>query len=344
MPALAKAKLMEAIRQFLLWSVCIVLVFSQCKQETPTQTKATGPTGNPAIDELSAKIAQTPNDPALYAARGKLFYDNEGYDEAIQDLTQALKMDSTNVDYHHLLADVYLDYLQSRLALRTMERAAALYPERIPTLLKLCEVQYTLKQFKASLQTIDRIMKIDPQNADGFLMMGLNLRELNDTDRAMKALQKCVAINPEMTDAWINLGQISAKLKNPDAVRYFDSALRINPNDVNTLHAKADFLRDQNDLVGAIALYKKLNTLDIQYDEGFFNAGLLYLDLDSMTQAREMFDLAIKVNPINISAYAYRGVANEQLGRKQDAKKDYETALRMAPDYEIAAEGLKRVQ
>lgn len=335
---------MKAISQFLLPAIVVTLLFSACKQDTPAQSPATGPTGNPAIDELSAKIAQTPKDPALYAARGKLFYENEGYDEAIQDLTQALKMDSTNVEYHHLLSDVYLDYLQSRLALRTMERAVALYPERIPSLLKLCELQYILKQYKASLQTIDRVMKIDPQNADGFLMMGLNLRELNDTDRAIKALQRCVEINPEITDAWINLGQINAKLKNKDAIRYFDSALRINPKDVNTLHAKADFLRDENDLNGAIALYKKLNTLDVQYEKGFYNAGLLYLDLDSIAQAREMFDLAIKINPINIQAYAYRGVANEGLGRKQDAKKDYETALRMAPDYEVAVEGLKRVQ
>jgi len=333
------------IRLFVV-AAAFLITFGACKNDvTSTGNQQTqGKTGNPAIDALTGQIAASPKDAQLYASRGKLFYENEGYDEAIRDLTVALQIDSTNVDYHHLLSDVYLDYFQSRLALRTMERAAALYPERIPTLLKLCEVQYTLKQYKASLQTIDRILKIDPQNGDAFLMMGLNTRELNDTDRALKAFQKAIEIDPELIDAWINLGQMNAKLNKPDAERYFDSAIRIAPDNITAIHAKADFLRDKNDLNGAIALYKKLNIIDVQYDEGYLNAGLLYLDLDSIEQARKMFDLVIEVNPINIQAYCFRGIAHEKAGAFARAEKDYETALRMAPEYELASEGLARVK
>lgn len=331
---------------FVVCAALCIIAFAACKndQNAAGSEQAQGKTGNPAIDALTDQIAASPNDASLYASRAKMFYDNEGYDEAIRDLTTALQLDSTNVDYHHLLADAYLDYFQSRLALRTMERAAALYPERIPTLLKLCEVQYTLKQYTGSLQTIDRILKIDPQNGDAFLMMGLNTRELGDTDRAVKAFQKAIAIDPELIDAWINLGQLNARLNKPDAARYFDSALRIAPDNVAAIHAKADYLRDKNDLNGAIALYKKLNTIDMQYDEGYLNAGLLYLDLDSIEQARKMFDLVIGVNPINIEAYCFRGIAYEKAGNFSKARKDYETALRMAPEYELANEGLERVK
>jgi len=62
-----------------------------------------------------------------------LNYENEGYDEAIQDMNKALSYDSTNVTYLHLLADAYLDYYQSYNAISTMKKAATLYPERIPT-------------------------------------------------------------------------------------------------------------------------------------------------------------------------------------------------------------------
>lgn len=341
---------MKTKRLFFACLALLLIAAVSCKHEPsndetpPSNAQTTTTAATPAIEQLSAAIAKAPANADLYAQRARLYYDNEGYDEAIKDLTHALQLDSTNVDYHHLLADVYLDYFQSRLALRTMERAAALYPKRIPTLLKLSEVQYTLKQYKASLQTVDRILAIDPQNAEGFLMMGLNLKEIPDLNRATKAFQKAIQYDPEIVDAWINLGQISAQLKRPDAAQYFDSALRIKPDDVNVIHAKADFLRDQNDLPGAIALYKKLNVIDPQYDEGYFNAGLLYMELDSVVQGREMFDLLIKIDPINIQAFAYRGIANERLGKTELARQDFETALRMAPDYTLAKEGLERIK
>jgi tetratricopeptide (TPR) repeat protein len=70
---------------------------SQMPDETPTSP-------NPTIDMLSRKIEATPNDPKLYSARARLFYENGGYDEAISDLKQAMSIDSLNPDFHHLRA------------------------------------------------------------------------------------------------------------------------------------------------------------------------------------------------------------------------------------------------
>jgi len=301
-------------------------------------------TGNPAIDGLSAEISQKPNDPKLYAERGRLFYENEGYDEAIRDLNQALSLDSTNVDYMHLLADVYLDYFQSRLALRTMERAAELYPERVPTLLKLSEFQMILKQYEASMKTIDRVLKIDPQNAEAFFMFGMNFKERGDTIRAINSFQKAVEYDSELVDGWINLGQLYASIGDPLAMRYFDNGIRVAPENIFALHARADYLSDIGDLPEAIEMYRRISRVDPQYEEAYFNSGLIYMDMDSIEQARKQFDIAIETSPTHIRAYYFRGLAQEMLGNKAAARADYEQALRMAPNYEKAQEGLERVK
>jgi len=79
------------------------LIITSCQNEASSNdplVKNVPITGNPAIDGLTNEIAQQPNDPRLYAQRGALFYEEEGYDEAIKDLKKALSYDSTNVTYY----------------------------------------------------------------------------------------------------------------------------------------------------------------------------------------------------------------------------------------------------
>ena len=326
-------------------SALFALLLVACgNQDEANKAVQIATTGDPAIDKVSREIEQNPDDPTLYAARAGLFYEKEGYDEAIADLQRALSMDSTNVDYLHLLADAYLDYYKSRKALETMKRAAELYPERTPTLLKLSEFQLILKRHEESMRTIDQVLRIDPQNPDAYLMFGMNFKELGDTIRAINSFQKSVEYDSDMIDSWINLGQLHAAIGSGMAERFFDNAIMIAPQNVEALHAKADYLQDQGDLTGAIELYKQIVMTDRQYEEAYFNSGLLYLDLDSLARAEQQFDLAIQVNPTFTSAYYYRGVAAELQGNLAQAKADYEQTLRLAPDFQEAEAALRQLQ
>jgi tetratricopeptide (TPR) repeat protein len=300
-------------------------------------------TTEPALNQLTAAIAQDPDNSELYAQRGRLQYEREAYDQAIKDLQRAIQLDSVNVDYYHLLADDFLDYFQSRRALNVLQRAAELYPERIPTLLKLSEVQLILQQHEESMRTIDRILKIDPREPEAFFMFGMNFKEMGDTSRAINAFQEVVEIDPDITDAWIMLGQLHAAKNTGLADAAFRSAIETSPNDPTTYHAKGDYLRDQGRLSEAIAAYRQAAQVERQYDEAYFNAGLLLMELDSVPEAFREFNIAIEVNPIHIRAYFFRGYAAELLGDTEQARRDYAHALRLAPDYQLPQEGLARL-
>ena len=320
------------------------IFFSSCQGEEKPSESQPVMTGDPSIDALSAQISQDPQNAELYAMRGELFYEQDLYDQAISDAQKAISLDSMQADYYHLLANVYLDYPpRSRQALQTMELAAERFPNRIPTLLKLSEFQLILTKHEDSMRTIDQILRMDPQNAGAFFMFGLNFKELGDTVRAINSFKKSVEIEPEQFDAWVNLGQLYAGLGDPIAESYFDNAIETDPENPLTWHAKADYLSDQNDLNGALDMYRKINVLDPQYEEAYYNAGLLYLDLDSIPQAYQQFDLAINIFPLHIRAYYYRGLSAEAMGNVDQAKADYEQALRLAPDYEYPQEGLRRL-
>ncbi|MFK7773485.1 MAG: tetratricopeptide repeat protein [Saprospiraceae bacterium] len=330
----------------------IALLLSACDNKKPSSntiteenssTQQLGKTGVAAIDNLTDQIAQTPEDPKLYAARAEAFYNNEGYDYAIVDMAAAMKIDSTNADYHHLLSEIYLDYYKSRLALQTMKRCVALYPKRIPSLLKLAEIQQILKMYDASMMSIARIMKIEPDNPEGFFMIGLNHTLMGNKDASIKALQRCVELDPDHTDGWVLLGKIFAEDGNILAEQYFENAVLTSPENPDVLYNKASYLHNNDQLDKASSLLKKIIKVDPQYAEAFDRLGVIYLERDSADQAITNFNIAVNVNPEFGVAYYHRAVAFENKKNFEAAKADYERILKFNPDYENAKKGLERV-
>ncbi len=312
------------------------------EQETPQTATLSG---HPAIDKLTQQIAENPNRASLYANRGAVWFENENFDEGITDLEKAISLDSTKAGYYHVLADMYMDYYRSRLGLVTMEKAATLFPDRVPTLLKLSEFQMILQQHNDALFTLEQIRKKDPQNAEMMFMFGRVFKDMGRKEEAIGAFQSAVENDPDLLDAWVNLAELLAEKDSPLVGKYFDNALRLDSNNIEALHAKAYYLSNKkNDLDGAVKLYKKINTVDPQYVEGYYNIGLLYLDMDSLERAYQSFDIAVKYAPQYPDAYYHRGVAAEMMDNTEQAIADYKNVLNFDPDFAGAKAGLDRLQ
>jgi tetratricopeptide (TPR) repeat protein len=315
--------------------------FLACKNPTSQEVVKTG---NPAIDALSEQIAKNPKNDSLLVSRAAAFYKEGLFDEAIKDMARAMTIDSINPNYHHILADIYMDNNNSRLALKTMERAVELHPERIPTLLKLAEYQLIVKQNQESIKTTSRILQIDKQNAEAFLMMGLNLKEMGEKDRAIAAFKNAVAADADLVDGWVNIGILLDEKKDKKALEYLETALRIDSTSEEALHAKAQYFQNRNQLKEAIAIYKQIPRFDKNNADAFYNIGLLYMDLDSIRQAKNNFNIAVNVDPQYILGYFYRGVASEKLGELKEAKADFEQTINLSPNYQPAKDALEKVK
>lgn len=338
---------------FFLFALMIAFLFPACGDSSEGAVEEdfieSTPSGeqqrrvDPAIERVSAQIEATPEDASLYASRAELWYEKSNYDNAILDLQSALTLDEDNLEYHYLLSDVYLNYYQSRLALKTMERAVALDPDNIESQLRLAEVQIILKQYDPALATLNEVTRVEARNPDAYILLGQVFAETGDTARAINATQEAVEIDPDLMDGWITLGRLHAAIGGELAERFFNTAIELDPNDVYAVHAKADFLRDEGQLNEAIKLYRKTSEIDRQYVAGHFNAGLLYLEMDSVAVAERELNIVLKNDPIHIRGYFFRGYARELQGNVEGAREDYATALRFSPDYELALAGMARL-
>lgn len=313
------------------------------EKELETTPELSGIDTDPGLVRVSEAIQAEPQRADLYASRAQMWYDKNNYDNAILDLRNAIVLDSTNLGYHYLLTDVYLDYFQSRLALKTIQRAVNLDPKNIESLLTRAEVELTLQQYEDALKTLNEVIGLDLRNPDAYLLLGQTFAETGDTTRAINATQEAVEIDPDLVDGWIVLGRLHARIGTDLAERFFETALSIDTSDLAAIHAKADFYRDRGDLRKAIDLYQKTTRIDRQYVSGHFNAGLLFMELGEVEKGRDEFAITVKNDPLHVRGYFFLGYAQEQLGELEAALKNYQTALRFAPDYKLAQDGLARL-
>ncbi len=330
-----------------------ILIFgifcSSCKSKDAEQRapEKVFQTDDPVIAGLSTLIDEDPENANTYYERAKILLDRELYDPAIDDINMALSIDSSKAEFFHLLSDAYLDYFKSGEALDVMESAAEKFPNRIPTLLKLAELQLILKQYDASFFTVQKIMNQDKQNAEGFFMLGMIYRAQDDKERAINSFQSAVELDPEIVDAWVILGDLFADKDFKIAERYYDNAIRLDPENLQSYHAKAFYLQNSNRIPEAIALYKEINKRDPQYTDAYLNTGILYLDQDSIAQALEHFDILVKIEPQNYLGYYYRGVSYMFSGDDVRAEADLKQSLRFNSSFEkaeIALAELKKLQ
>ncbi len=331
---------------FILLITCAI-AFS-CKSDKTKTDQTVITTNNPVLDDLNKRITNNPKDHQALYKRAEIYYEKEAYDESIADLENAIKVDSLQPMYYHLLADNYLDYFKSRQALETMEKVSNLFPKRIETLLKLAEFQLILKRHGDAQLTVQRILQVQPQNAEAYLMGGMIFKDMGDETRARAGFQRAIELgllkDSDQIDAYINLGQLNIKKDKKLAEKYFDNAIRLDSLSIPALHAKADFFQATDRLNEAISVYRKIIGLDQYYSPAFFNTGILYMELDSLDKAIKNFDIATKVDPTEASYYYYRGKAKEKKGNKTEAKADYEQALRFDADLKEAKESLSKLR
>lgn len=316
----------------------LALIAIQCKEKEPVdnsiQLKADAYSKDPLLAELTKNIESDPKNPEFWASRAKAFYERDAYDEAIGDMSAAMKLDSINVDYHHLLADIFIDYYKSRLALNTMLRAEALHPNHIPTLLKLAELQLILEMQKESMQSVEKVLMLDPENADAYILLGLNFKEIGDTSMAVGSFKKAVNYEPEKISAWINMGQLQAARNVAQAEQYFNTAIRLDSLNTNTWLCKADYHWEKGNREKALETYKKIIEIDHRLPDAYYNSGLVYLEMDSLEQALKHFNLTVEMNPLFFKAYYYKGLTLEKQGKPEAAKDFYQQSLNMAPNFD----------
>ncbi len=322
----------------------IFILFIGCPKNSGDKIILTDSIKN-SVEQLSELIRQNPRGADLYFYRASLYLKNGDGTSALNDMMDAVRIDSAKAEYFLLLGDIYFSKLFIAQAVSSFERCIALDPKNISAELKLSELFLYLKKYQDCIEHADNALRIDKTNAKAYFLKGFMFKETGDTARAVSSFQTAVEQTPGYFDAYIQLGNLLALKKNSIALNYYDHALQLKKNNPEALYGMAMYYQENDSIDTAEKLYQKILETSPDYKDALFNLGYIQLVYRlNYKNAVEYFNAVCRLDTGDVRAFYNRGLSFEQMKKKDAAEADFRKALQLSPDYELAQEGLKRLR
>lgn len=333
--------------KFIFFLVITIAFVSCTTKETPEEVvvkkndSLLAKINSPELKAINELLVNDANNDSLYNARARIYISFKQFDEAMGDVSRALKLDSTKAKYCVTLADIYFATNKTRLAKETLEATVKKFPTNTEALLKLAELYYLVRQYENAITNINKALKIDENLANAYFLKGTVFKEMGDTSKAISSMQTAIEQDNKSFDAFLEIGILYASRKNPLAFEYYENALRLKPENENVLYAKAKLLQDLNKIDESVLLYNEILSKNKNNPDVLFNLGAINFGKKKDPNAAiDYFSKAIAVDPKYTEAYFARGACFEALKDIDNAKADYNMCLQITPNYEPAIAAL----
>jgi len=182
-----------------------------------------------------------------------------------------------------------------RIALRDLEQACDLAPQRVDLQLRLAHTYADAGFTKLSRLRYERALKIAPDNPDALMGIGqawrrdwLKYLERRSLDRAAEHFAACARLDPQRVDAWLMLSALQVEKNNLVAARAAaDHALEADRSRADCQLAGASLRWRQGDVAGADSLFRLAFTrLRRSVRERFEDFAPLVTDEDTLAFGR----------------------------------------------------------
>jgi len=146
-------------------------------------------------------------------------------------------------------------------AKRALENAQKLQPNSPETLLAVGYYQYhVLGDYGPAKTTFGRVSKMLPGSSEILEALGLIARREGNWDESIGCLEQALALDPRNVELLILAAETYAMLRQfPAALRLYDRALDITPNDSDAMAAKAGIYQAQGRLQEAARFLSEIN-------------------------------------------------------------------------------------
>jgi tetratricopeptide (TPR) repeat protein len=183
------------------------------------------------IAPRSLTWAQAPNDAAIFVDRAILAYDEQQYDQALQELQEALQLDPNSVEALFYQGLVYVAMNRRPDALATWERARQLRPADIDVAFQLGALYFADEQYDQAGPLLQQVYQVEPNRPNlGYYLGFMEYRKKNYR-RAIDYLRANVPSDDNFAQLTrLYAGLAMGALGFPAQARAeFEEALRVQP-------------------------------------------------------------------------------------------------------------------
>ena len=178
----------------------------------------------------------------------------------------------------------------------------------------------------------------DPSNAEALYGLGSVYLKQEKTNEARESFERTVKLKTNypktLTNAWNNLGILAAREgKMPEAISYFQEALRVDPDHVVALDNLGAAYRQLQDWDEARKTLERALKVKPDDAEANYSLGMVFAQTDDSERAYQFLRKALQVRPDYPEALNNLGILYLRTQRIDDAVASFEECIRVAPAF-----------
>lgn len=269
-------------------------------------------------------------------------------DEAIKEYKKALKADDENLIIHLNLASSYIKKNDTATAIEELSQASRIDPEAVEphALLALLysfqgELDLATREYELALQNAS---KLEPQNIDIYKNLGLVYLKQKKLKEAEEAYLLIIKLSPDDPQAYFYLASVYSELdKNDLAQTQLRRALELKPDYPEALNFLGYLYVDQGkNLEEAATLIRKALESEPQNGAYIDSLGWFYYQKGDFEQALKELEKASSLleDPV---IFDHLGDAYFKIKDTQNARINWEKSLKLKPEQEKVKEKMEKL-
>ena len=295
------------------------------------------------LAKIYKEIEKNPRNAGLYLELSNYYTNVKLLDSALNNALIAIKLDSNNSNIYVAVSDIYFSMGHVDNAEEMLEKAIVLNNKNNEAYLKLGELYFLIQNHKQSVEILTKAIRLQIHNPKAYHILGRNYLEQGDTSLAIRNYLVSVEQDPDYFDSYEELALLHHLKRNPLAVNYYNNALNVQPDNVQTLYNLAMFFQETGDYEKALEKYRMILQINPHHRNALHNMGWIYIGEDKFEESAVFFTKAIEQDSTYAEAVYNRGYSFEQLKKYDYARQDYMYSLRLSNNFPLAIEGLNRL-
>ncbi len=186
-----------------------------------------------------------------------------------------------------------------------------------------------------SLESVEAYLRENPQDATAWNVKGVFHAQRKEFGDALRALDQALQLDSELAAAHSNRGRVLLTLgseKASEALKSFDRALKIKPDEIDTLRDKALALRALGRAKDELEIYTKMSQLSKEEWGIWLRLGDIQLEVGDFRGAISSYDKSLELKDDLVPAYIRRAIALAFDTQSDKALKSAETATKLDPN------------
>ena len=281
---------------------------------------------NEAYEDLRQAVVLKPDNADYHANLGYALWKLGRADEAVSAERAALKLDQKNTTAHYQLGRFLLRLGEAKdlnEAISSLRRALELDPRQYEIRFELIAAYRALGNLAEAAAQLDVLTESRPTDARVFYVSALLDTDRNDLNSAIRNFNEALKRDPTMYGAWQDLGLVFVRASRwSDAVETFAELTHRQPNSVEAAYFFALSLYNTGKTTEAESEVRRALRIDGGAVEAHTLLGIILASRgNANSEAADALSQAIALNPNSFDAQFY-------FGRVQYAMKDYAGAAK----------------